>query len=319
MEKQRALILLFIILTGLSLACTISARATPEKQSSIGTSIATLNNLQAGIPPKPTRSDSLFLRPDALTAFASYRLRISWTWTPREYASLDPPTQKAVWLLEITRFPEAARIRYTAGGLAPDQSSLVEWAYIEGRTWQCSGAARQCMVSGLPTPSPMITATTTPSSTEIAPLLIMTNTIVTPMPFPITPTITLPAPAPMDISSGIAYIGQPLLRGAESVISLLAAEELTFLGREWLYSLPSRHYLTNSPSLADAVTSNLVGTVEHSTTELWVVEDPGYPAFIIFMLIHWEGEINGIPGSGILIYQVFDINASFAVQPPPNE
>ena len=50
--------------------------------------------------------------------------------------------------------------------------------------------------------------------------------------------------------------------------------------------------------------------------EVWVVNQPGMPFFVITANVVWDGYMDGATGSGRMEYSIFDVNAEINIQPP---
>jgi hypothetical protein len=109
---------------------------------------------------------------------------------------------------------------------------------------------------------------------------------------------------------------QVLLNGPEPILVLANQDDYTWLGMQTAGDIPVRHYQVQFLPLAKSVHPGETESVTSADAQVWVTESDQLPPYVLRMLITWRGERQGIPGTGMLSYELFDVNAPFAIEMP---
>lgn len=97
----------------------------------------------------------------------------------------------------------------------------------------------------------------------------------------------------------------------------LSDSDYEYLGREDVNGIRCRHYRLNlNPVQAGLLFGG--SNITDFQAEVWVADDSNLPEFAVRWHTEWSGEMSGETGAGRVIFEqeVYDVNASFTIEPP---
>ncbi len=113
-------------------------------------------------------------------------------------------------------------------------------------------------------------------------------------------------------------MGQPLLQGIETILAENPGTQYEFLGEETIEGISTQHFAISARPLAEVVHWDEANrdSIDNVSGEVWVVNQPGMPFFVLSANVAWDGFMDGATGSGRMEYSIFDVNTEVDIQPP---
>ena len=88
----------------------------------------------------------------------------------------------------------------------------------------------------------------------------------------------------------------------------------TLLGREQVNGVQTRHYRLNLSPMQAAFLAQ--GDVSELSGEIWIADEPDLPDLAVRFKMSWTEKRGEVTGQSSFIYETFDINAPFTIEPP---
>ena len=94
----------------------------------------------------------------------------------------------------------------------------------------------------------------------------------------------------------------------------LTKDDYEYLGRETINGIKTKHYRLRLNPLQ----MGMFGTnAEEASSEVWIADESGLPAFTVRMVITFKGDVEeGRPGTSTIMQDVYDVNKNFTIEPP---
>ncbi len=108
--------------------------------------------------------------------------------------------------------------------------------------------------------------------------------------------------------------GEDTMINYSDITTGLGKDDYKYLGRETVNGIRTKHYrLTLAASEALALGSS----IDEATSEVWIADESGLPAFTVRMVVTYKGDIEtDKPGTGTIMQDVYDVNKNFTIEPP---
>ncbi|TET50414.1 MAG: hypothetical protein E3J64_08240 [Anaerolineales bacterium] len=94
----------------------------------------------------------------------------------------------------------------------------------------------------------------------------------------------------------------------------LDESDLDYVGRETINGIRTRHYEVDL-NLASLLLF-AQGDIDDAEAEVWIADESGMPSFVVKYESSWREDREEDAGTFEIAYEVYDINASFTIEPP---
>ncbi|NBD34866.1 MAG: hypothetical protein GVY30_02580 [Chloroflexi bacterium] len=96
----------------------------------------------------------------------------------------------------------------------------------------------------------------------------------------------------------------------------LEDEEYEYMGQEKVNGLNTRHYSLEYSSLLGGLGLGEEEEIEKGEADVWIVDEPDLPQFVLRADVYMEGAIDGEEGKIMISQEIYDVNADFTIEPP---
>ena len=91
-------------------------------------------------------------------------------------------------------------------------------------------------------------------------------------------------------------------------------ENAKFVGRETMNGVQTRHYTLDLTAMEAAFLAQ--GDVSDVQGEAWIADEPDLPQYAARFQMSWTEERSGVEGQASFVYETYDVNAPFTIEPP---
>lgn len=90
--------------------------------------------------------------------------------------------------------------------------------------------------------------------------------------------------------------------------------DATFVGRERVNGIQSRHYKLNLTAMQATFLAQ--GDVSDVDGDVWIADEPDLPELAVRLEMSWTETRDDVTGQSTFLYETYDINAPFTIEPP---
>lgn len=96
----------------------------------------------------------------------------------------------------------------------------------------------------------------------------------------------------------------------------LEDEQYEYVGQEKINGMNTRRYRLEYASLLGDLGLGSEDEIEKGEADVWIVDEPDLPKFVVRADVILEGVIDGEAGKFIVMQEIYDINADITIEPP---
>ncbi len=96
----------------------------------------------------------------------------------------------------------------------------------------------------------------------------------------------------------------------------LENEEYEYVGKEKINGLNTRRYRLEYSSLLGDLGLGAEDEIEEGEADVWIVDEPDLPKFVLRAEVYLEGIIDGEAGKFSVTQEIYDVNADITIEPP---
>jgi len=96
----------------------------------------------------------------------------------------------------------------------------------------------------------------------------------------------------------------------------LEDEEYQYVGKEKINGMNTRRYRLEHAALLGDLGFGAEDEIDKGEAEVWIVDEPDLPKFVVRADVTLEGMIDGEAGKFIVMQEIYDVNADFTIEPP---
>lgn len=108
--------------------------------------------------------------------------------------------------------------------------------------------------------------------------------------------------------------GESLMYDPEELSDMVEGSDYEYIGEETINGIRADHYVITLSATELALPSQ--GQLSEVEANVWIADESDLPAFAVRMEMRWEGAIDDAQGETEYIYEIYEVNTSFTIEPP---